>query len=251
MKVFTSVFDDADLLPHFLQHTIQNGYTQIIIGLSQAPGAVSAEEVDAHCKAIRSTNIAVTVEAHGDPDTPRDAEGDARWMARARAFWCGPDEWHGIAALDEHHDYPGGLFDTVARAEDMGAGYVGGYLVDQVAADGSLPPVPSLPTTLRETFPASRRISGAILGANTSKVCLVRGHIPVGGGHHFAQGGRPSPDAIPVLHYKWHAGVLPRLRRRLDEHNLQGTPLSVESERALSSLAASHGFDMQDARLLF
>lgn len=251
MKIFVTIFDDADLLPHFLQHYTENGYRHIIVGLSRAPGAVPRSEVEAHCQAARSTDILLTLEEFGDPGTLRNAEGDRDWVARARAFWCGADEWHGIADLDEHHVYPGGLFATTLRAEDEGAHYVGGHLVDQVAANGSLLPVPRLPTTLREAFPASRRITGTILGCFTSKVCLARGHLAIGGGHHFAlaPGARPSSQAIEVLHYKWHSRVLRRLSRRVQDYRQQGSPYTVRSERALSYLLLHNGFDMEDDSL--
>lgn len=204
MKIFVPVSEDADLLPHFLKHYIENGYRQIIVGLSQAPGAVSLEEVDAHRKAIRSTGIVITVEKYGDPNTPDSAEFDRQWIDRARAFWCGPDEWHGIAALGEHHIYDGGLSDMVARAEDMGADYISGQLIDWVAADGSAPPLPLPPTSRPQAFLPARRSSGAVLVPNaaTTKVCLVRGQIIVGSEHHFVQDGRRAPDIIPVLHYQ-------------------------------------------------
>jgi len=137
----------------------------------------------------------------------------------------------------------------VVRAQGMGAAYVLGQLTDQVAADGSLPPIPPLPASLHETFPASRRILGVILGAPTSKVCLLRGQLAISGGQHFPSRGRPYPDIIPVLHYKWHAKVLDRLRRP-EEHHQQELAHTPESKRALDYLTSNSRFDMQDANLL-
>lgn len=105
-------------------------------------------------------------------------------------------------------------------AERMLAGgfdYVQGTFVDRFGFDGRTPAVePGVPLT--HTFPLAAHFTYEALGAARTKVPLARPGVRYGPGCHRAigEGLRRPPWTVPVDHFKWRAGVVARVRARLE-----------------------------------
>lgn len=176
----------------------------------------------------------------------------AMWEERRRLQQevAGPRDWVVSADVDELHEYPAPLGEIVAWCEREGHDIVQGPFIDRLPADGRLTEVPPPEqTSLAEACPVQTELRHHI-GGHTRNVnlggsvnlMLIRGDVmPSIGGHNalpsatihrYALGGplwrfrRLSEPrflfSMPFLvhHYKWTAGLVHRLRDRLDHQEM-------------------------------
>lgn len=165
--------------------------------------------------------------------------------------------WHLIADADEFHTYPAPLTDVVARAEATGHRTVGGLMLDRVAADGSLASWnPDL--GLDRAFPLGGHLTHRLLEGDPRKIVLAHSSATVASGNHRAPGHKPDPATLAcVHHFKWRAGVLDDLRRRVEHFSsgvwTEDTPaVRSEAARFLDHTVRHSGrIDVCDPRLAF
>ncbi|GAA0393305.1 hypothetical protein [Streptomyces luteireticuli] len=165
--------------------------------------------------------------------------------------------WHLLADSDELHTFPTALQEVLATAEEAGRQTVGGLMLDRVTADGRL--AHWRPETgLDRAFPLGGHLTHRLLRGDPRKIVLARSGTTVASGNHRAPGHKPDPDTLAcVHHFKWRAGVLEDLRRRVEcftsgawaEH----TPaVRDEAGRLLDHTDRHHGrIDVADPRLGF
>ncbi|MFF8786865.1 glycosyltransferase family 2 protein [Streptomyces sp. NPDC015125] len=165
--------------------------------------------------------------------------------------------WHLIADADEFQTYPASLTDVVAQAEEAGRKVVGGLMLDRVAADGSLAPWHPGPG-LELAFSLGGHLTHRLLQGDPRKIVLAHSSVTVASGNHRAPGRRPDPDTLAcVHHFKWRAGVLDDLRRRVERFSCgewaERTPaVRSEASRLLEHTDRHSGrIDVSDPRLAF
>lgn len=114
-----------------------------------------------------------------------------------------------------------------------GFDYVMGTFVDRFGFDGRTP-APEPGVRLTETFPVAAHFTYEALGAARTKVPLARPGVRYGPGCHRAIGeGLRRPEwTLPVDHFKWRAGIIPRIRGRL-ERSFGGDTYLKECRRLL------------------
>jgi hypothetical protein len=180
-------------------------------------------------------------------------EGSRRIFRYLR--YLDPDAWYVLADADELHVYDRPLPELVELCEREGFDHVNGCFLDRVAADGGFPALDDRP--LWEQFPLAGSVSSQLACALPLKACLVRGHVDLLTAQHGAAGGRPLPrrrSFAQVHHFKWTAGILERLRARvqrfLDDPEKGERWAALEARKFLDRVAP-HGdrIDVSDPRL--
>ncbi|MFJ5309580.1 hypothetical protein [Streptomyces sp. NPDC088350] len=165
--------------------------------------------------------------------------------------------WHVIADIDEFHDYPAPLDEIIDGAEEQNSAIVGGILFDRVARDGSLGPW-SLGAGLDKAFPLGGFLTARLLGGNPGKVVAAHSSARLSLGSHRCLDEAPTNRPIvPVHHFKWRAGILEDLRRRVVNHTSgawreNGPWIRNEATKLLDHIEGNFGrIDVTDPILAF
>ncbi|MER6303064.1 glycosyltransferase family 2 protein [Kitasatospora sp. NPDC001539] len=165
--------------------------------------------------------------------------------------------WHLLADSDEFHTYPATLGEVTVEAEENGRAVVGGLMLDRVSADGRLA-LWRPESGLDRAFPLGGHLTHRLLQGDPRKIVLALSDVTVASGNHRAPGRRPDSHTLAcVHHFKWRAGVLDDLRRRVDRFTsgawTEHTPaVRTEATRLLQHIDRHHGrIDVSDPRLAF
>ncbi|MFE2721891.1 glycosyltransferase family 2 protein [Kitasatospora sp. NPDC059327] len=165
--------------------------------------------------------------------------------------------WHLLADSDEFHTYPAPLGEVTEEAEENGRAVVGGLMLDRVTADGRLA-LWRPESGLDRAFPLGGHLTHRLLHGDPRKIVLALSDVTVASGNHRAPGRKPDPHTLAcVHHFKWRAGVLDDLRRRVDRFAsgawAEDSPaVRSEASRLLQHVDRHHGrIDVSDPRLAF
>jgi hypothetical protein len=222
VKLLTSIYDDARLLPHFLRHYEALGVSQVFCVAQVDQNPALLDEIAAHTLGHQFVVEHVLQGTfHPGPVYQR--------LDAVRQRYVRPDEWVVCADLDEFLDASVPIAELVARCEDAGADHVKGVLVDRIAADGTFPPLGAGP--LGAQFPLAAALTGKLLRAYVHKVPLMRGSCPVRDGLHETVGCPLDAPPLSVFHYKWFDGVKARMVDRLYTRILNGEGCWPEAKR--------------------
>jgi len=240
-----------DLLPHWLDHYSKFNPDRILLGVFDDVSPEARAEIDHFSgqwqfKTFRLTWVGTS-----------ELEQQEQCRAACRAAGATDRTWVIYADLDELHEYPLPPPQLITHAESLGVEAIYGWLLDRVAADGSLPKIPSFgdstSASLWDVFPLGCRLTGIVLRSASRKVMMARLHLPIGAGHHAA--GNVLPHPIPygrisqyvLHHFKWHQDAVARLQWGLN-HAGRNPLWQSESRRFLSWLDANGGkINLNDA----
>lgn len=232
MKLFTSIFDDAKLLGHFLRHYAAAGIGEFYI----ATPSRFAAEIDQVGSDYRVTVFATDLSSgfnHGNI---------ARTKMRAlRERYQRDGEWVVIADLDEFIVFPEDVRRIIASAEAERTNVVRGVMYDRFSADGRA--VDFEPgSDLAERYPVKARFIRDVMLGSDHKAVLVKGRLQArrGAEHHEMAGQKVASEVLEIDHYKWTAGSVERLKKRCVTLREAGTQWSVEYERAVEHFE-THG----------
>lgn len=205
-----------DWLPQFVAHYRSLGVDRFLLSLQQEP-AIAAETRRAQRTrfehALRGLGVAQSFEL---PES-YDSASVCRHHQRITDQFVSKDDWIVWCDSDEFQVYPLALGEVVHSCLAQGIEAIPGILVDRIAADGSLPDFdPS--RSLWEVFSRPCNVTGSIAHGTVEKVAFARGDIRLRPGNHAPEDPKTkfAAQAIPIHHFKWHAGVLAQLRFRLD-----------------------------------
>ncbi|MFT3736029.1 MAG: hypothetical protein QM776_13555 [Rhodocyclaceae bacterium] len=165
--------------------------------------------------------------------------------------------WIVWADIDEFHEFGLPLPDLVSALELHGFDYVRGRFVDRMARMG-FPPIQTT-QSIWQQFPLGTDMTRSVLRGLIDKIALSRSRIQVIPGHHAIREGQSAvgmPGTIAVHHFKWDAGVVDRLQRRLQKDWKERCSWWTQSERALDwmglappeSFPGLKVFDFEDDR---
>jgi len=235
LAVITTIVYEASLLPHFLDHYKHLGVNRFIIGThpqihDTVRNMVANQPVELFPISFRMLSTGV--------------EGNNKDELRQEAKFTRND-WLIPADLDEFNQYVAPPLDLIARAEAENVSHYRGKFADRLSFDGTLSldhPLPSI----WEQYPLEADISQRLVQGCTDKVTLVRGDQSLSAGHHTVEGVDPAPISCTVHHFKWRAGVLDALQRRINCYQEQGIPWWVESKRVLDYFSTRDKFDLTD-----
>jgi hypothetical protein len=228
MKLFTSVFDDARLLRHFLEHYARAGVAEFYIVAPREFTGDIAPLSSAYPITVSELEWRAMSESFSRGDLATNAVG------KLRARYHGEHEWAVVVDLDEFVDFGEDIGPLIARAESEGANVVNGVMYDRFSADGrTVDPVDGL--SLDERYPVrSRFITNVMLGCDV-KAVIVKGRLEgvPGAEHHELAEARAASRSVPIEHFKWTGGSVDRLRERCRKLRELGTWWWIEYARAV------------------
>jgi tetratricopeptide (TPR) repeat protein len=203
----------VELLPHWLDHYTNLGVDEILLGIFDDLAGETRAEIEKCAARWKFRTFVQNWRAATEAETYCQRQTGCR-RAGAR-----PGTWILHTDLDELQQYPAALKETAAAAAAANINVIFGRFVDRVAADGSLPPIQPHPS-LWEQFPVECNMTGGVLKSLPQKVMAARFRVLVRTGHHEAP--LEPINATPigrVAHFKWHSGLLDRMRWGLRQEN--------------------------------
>jgi hypothetical protein len=240
----TVVGGEVLMLPHMLAHYRSLGIEQIVIHVNaQSCDDPIIERVRRTASIYSATIASVNIVPWFQFLNP---------LLYRQTLRHSSDAWFVIADQDELHEYPDSLSNIVAYCNQNNFDYVEGCFVDRVASDGILAEVEAS-VSLQEQFPLGACISGPILGAVINKVVLAKGSVKTSNGQHFAYSGRGCPVSqlyVPVHHFKWASGLIPRLEDRVQTYTMVDDMTKIESERFIAYYKKEGCIRVDDPRLM-
>ena len=125
----------------------------------------------------------------------------------------------------------------LAQADQMGALYISGELVDRVARSGMLVPLDPH-KSIWPQYPIGCDLTSRVLKGYSHKVAAAKGNVRLMPGNHEVSSGsdpwRWAPELIAIHHFKWDDTVVKRLSSRLTPDWKARCSWWRESERCLS-----------------
>jgi hypothetical protein len=134
-----------------------------------------------------------------------------------------PYDWWIVADDDEFHVYPCSITEMVDLCEEHNFRYISGAFLDRIGEGGRFPKINDDSDIWKE-FPLAGSFRLPVSNACPNKVPLVKGHVEITNGQHYAKIGSydtygdrwnniyRSPHFIQVHHFKWDISVIGRLR---------------------------------------
>ena len=235
LRVLSSLSHDATLLPHFVKHYRWLGVERFAISIhEQRPG------VRAEAEAIVET-LGPGIDLHA-ATARQQRSGVEGWnKEELRQRVAQPDDWIIPADLDEFIQFSVPLPNLLEQMCGRNAQYVMGRFSDRLAPGGELTATLPFPNLWLQ-YPLEADVSVRLARCLCTKVVLSRGDCPLGCGHHFVCGpARELRSAHGIVHhFKWRAGLVEALTRRVEIYRHQKVPWVGESERVLAYLT-KHG----------
>jgi hypothetical protein len=230
MKLFVTVYNDARLLRHFLDHYTAAGVTEFLI--AAAPELKDIVQEQKGCYKI-------TVFEGLDV---RDISS-ATAVSHMRTLHQQNGEWVVVVDLDEFIELPENVQSMAARADHAGATVIRGIMHDRFCLDGQLADVRET-SDLSALCPVKSRFVRDVMHGCDHKGVLVKGHLKPSDGaiHHRFDEEVVHTEIFEISHYKWITGSLDRLRTSHRILAAAGVPWSVEYKRALDHYDAYDRF---------
>jgi hypothetical protein len=249
-KIFAivSVYDNPELLPHFLSHYSRLGVDHIFVSIRTPIRNALYETAAAVAQCFPATIHWIACEQFSDSDK---AEVE---QVILRQNDVQPDDYIMHLDLDEFQEYPVPVIEVVRQMNVCDDWALRGWIVDRVAEGGWLVPVLPEPS-IGEQFPIGCAVSQILLHAWTQKIILCRHRVQLEGGvRHDTLNARY--DRVPVgqseqyivHHFKWVRGLDKRIEERLTRA-LIGGKYAAECRQFLNYYRTHGRIDLLDSRL--
>jgi hypothetical protein len=226
-----------DWLPQFVAHYRSLGVDRFLLSLQQEP-TVAAQARLAQTSRFESALRGLGITQSFELTESYDSASVYRHQERISNQFVTKDDWIVWCDSDEFQVYPLPIAEVVQSCLAQGIDAITGILIDRIAADGSLPDFdPSRPVW--EVFSRPCNVTGSIARGPMEKVAFARSDIRLRPGNHAPEDPKTkcAAQAIPIHHFKWHAGVIAQLRFRLDPAWKQKCFWWIESQYLLDYLA--------------
>jgi hypothetical protein len=243
-----SIYDNIELLPHFLSH-----YTRLRVHRIFVAVRSSIRDGLYEMAMAEAAHFAVNVywypsERFADSDKT-DVEHQILQQNDVQA-----DDYVMHLDLDEFQEYPAPLA-TILRLMNLHDDWaLRGWIVDRVAEEGVLAPVLRTPS-IGEQFPIGCAATEVLLNAWTQKIVLCRGRVRLQGGvRHDTENARYDsvpvgrPDEYIVHHFKWLQGLDQRLEARLTRGSISAK-YAEECRQFLDYYRQRGRIDLREPRL--
>ena len=222
MKLFTTIYDDARLLGHFLAHYDRAGVTEFFIAVAKGHGS-----------AVRQLTPAYRITLCEELAVADKYPFGVSAATEMRKRYQDPGEWAVVVDLDEFVEFPKPVFDIIADAEKEGANIVQAIMYDRFSADGQ--PRGFEPSSdLASLYPVKTRFIRDVMKGADWKGVLVKGDIRPAGNFHNWEGQVVHSEIIEISHYKWTTDrIIDRVRADYHITSERGLPCADEYKRVL------------------
>ena len=142
-----------------------------------------------------------------------------------------PNDWWIVSDDDEFHIYSKPLNEIISECERNGWELVRGGFIDRVGQTGDFPKI-NKKENIFDQFPVAGFFRYPMSGACPNKVCIMKGHIEITSGQHYAKidgqttwkwQGWNHPLIAPVEehnvqvhHFKWDSNCIERIKQVAD-----------------------------------
>lgn len=142
-----------------------------------------------------------------------------------------PNDWWIVSDDDEFHLYPKDIRSIIRDCDEMGWELVRGGFIDRIGENGTFPKINN-DTNIFDQFPIAGFFRYPMSGACPNKVCIMKGHIEITPGQHYAKidgqttwrwQGWNHPLIAPideysvqVHHFKWDSTCIQRIKSVAD-----------------------------------
>jgi hypothetical protein len=240
-----SVYENVDLVPHFLAHYTRLGVHRILLVVrTPHQGEILSATLE-QAKSYGANVYWFSAARFADSDKA-DVE---RFVLRENTVE--PDDYVMHLDLDEFQEYPAPLSEIVATMNQADDWALRGWIVDRVAERGVLASIRSVPS-IGEQYPIGCDLTQKFLRAWTQKIVLCRGRVQLQGGArhdtcnaYYDRVPVGRPEEYLVHHFKWTAGLLDRIRERLHTAAL-GSAYERECLRFLKYFDSVGRIDLSD-----
>jgi Glycosyl transferase family 2 len=243
-----SVYENADLVPHFLAHYTRLGVHRILLVVRTPQQDDNLSVALEQAKSYGANVYWFSAERFADSDK---AEVEQFVLRENRVE---PDDYVMHLDLDEFQEYPASLSEIVDAMNQADDWALRGWIVDRVAERGVLAPIRPIPS-IGEQYPIGCDLTKIILQAWTQKIVLCRGRVQLRGGArhdtcnaYYDRVPIGHPDQYVVHHFKWTAGVFDRIRERLHTAAV-GSAYESECQRCLKYFDSVGRIDLSDPAL--
>ncbi len=235
MNLITTIGEDLTLLNYFLEYYFSkfcfSSYTFLI---NHPEHDLVCQKINEYCdrrKRVWWPSLYFE-KFEGEFTEDKKVELELKYKERyiSQNSWLGNNNhWFVYVDSDEFLNVPGGLDNRIKLAEQYGANYIEGKLIDRISISKSLIEVDQS-KTLEEQFPIGCKMTKNICKAWDKKIVAAKYGVKVGGGHHvilnkeeyngtFAQpydeNLSPWSFGIELHHFKWHKELINNYQRVL------------------------------------
>jgi hypothetical protein len=175
-----------------------------------------------------------------------------------------PNDWWVVADDDEFHKYSKDLYEIVSDCDKNGWELVRGGFIDRIGENGTFPEIDN-DEDMFEQFPLAGFFRYPLSGACPNKVCILKGHIELTPGQHYAKidghttwkwQGWNHPLIAPVdeynvqvHHFKWDSTCIKRIKAVADIKQLYS--YSDEYKKMYQALRSNNfEIDITDSRFM-
>ena len=241
---------EASLLHEFVLHYAKLGIDQFMFSFHfpEDTAVLTKHELLAVCRELIGKPQFVS-----EGPWHATTNGDLRDMMRRRA---GPG-WHLLADIDEFQFYPMKIGELIELVQGTGHRVIHGLMLDRISADGRLCCWRST-AGLDDTYPLGGFLTHYVLKADPRKVVLAHSSVDVSPGNHISlERSNRSGPLVVVHHFKWRAGVVDYLHRRIEMFSTgawreDGPWVRTEAQRFLTYLHMNRGrINLESPSLLF
>lgn len=210
-NLVTVVGRNTHILPHMLKHYEDKVDKSYVVVYRQSDDDKILEEIEE----LGITPYKIVTEPKFNWEKVTDLYNEVK---RTK-----PNDWWIVSDDDELQVYPYDLDYIINYCERAGYHFVTGGFLDRIGPGGSFPEV-TPDTNLHEAFPNAGFFRYPMSGANPNKVTLMKGHVDLVPGQHYAivdnknswgkshRRRMPIQDVfVQVHHFKWDSSVLQRL----------------------------------------
>lgn len=219
IRLVTVMGHGPELLPHFIDH-----YSQYVDEIHIVP---YISDVSPNL----NNEISNIVKDHDNVivcDVVRDRVFDWNKVTQIYNYTKSkyPNDWWVVADIDEFHLYPNDDLKTlIQNCDEQGNTLVRGGFIDRIGVDGEFSDLtPDL--SIWSQFPNAGFFRYPMSGANPNKVCVMKGHVELTSGQHYAKidnhttwkwQGWHHPliydsGYVQVHHFKWDKTSIDRIK---------------------------------------
>ena len=232
-RLFTTVFHDVKLLPHFLGHYRTAGIRDFVIAVPHW----REDEIQRLAAGYEVTLVAANV---GESYVLGQA---TETVQRLRELHQPAGAWAVVVDLDEFVAFPRDLASIIAAAEEEGANVIKGVLHDRFSLTGQPVDIDRNADPAR-VYPVRARFVRDVMRGCDRKPVLVKGHLRTAprSDRYVLAGERVASEVLEVDHYRWIGGSLELLNERSAVLRQTGVEWVDEFERAIRHYEANGRF---------
>jgi len=219
LRVVTVIGHGVNLLPHFLKHYNFADEICVVIYVSDSSPNIEEEIRDQLIHVWNAKIVKVYKGKSFDWNKVTELYNEVKSVH--------PNDWWIVADIDEFHVYPyGDPREVIKDCEKNGWELVRGGFIDRLGMDGAFPTL-SPDESIFGQFPMMGFFRYPMSDACPNKVCMMKGHIEITPGQHYAKiGGQTTwrwqgwnhpliapfdEYSVQVHHFKWDSTCLERM----------------------------------------